>query len=205
MTASSVPKHDRPRSTVPMSRAPERALFAVAAMSVAIAVALIADQSSSPGTRPAAGPNLPAPRTASPSSSKAVHILSTSIAGIGSVLVGSNAATLYTYAPDRDNRVTCIRACAAIFAPVMLPAGGRPVAYRPVKQSLLGTAPDPSGGRVVTYARWPLYTYTFEDSPNEAPGQGLNVNGGFLPAVSATAAGLWHVINPSGNVIVNER
>jgi hypothetical protein len=49
---------------------------------------------------------------------------------------------------------------------------------------------DPAGGRVVTYARWPLYTYVADTAPGSAKGQALNLNGG-----------LWYVLAPSGKVI----
>ncbi|MGO9883194.1 MAG: hypothetical protein ACLPV4_09280, partial [Solirubrobacteraceae bacterium] len=59
-----------------------------------------------------------------------------------------------------------------------------------VKASLLGSDPDPSGGKVVTYAGWPLYSYVADTAPGAHGGQSLNLNGG-----------LWYVISPSGKVI----
>ena len=61
-----------------------------------------------------------------------------------------------------------------------------------VKASLLGSVanPNPSGGQVVTYNRWPLYTYVPDTSKGDHDGQALNVNGG-----------LWYVLSPSGAVI----
>ena len=50
--------------------------------------------------------------------------------------------------------------------------------------------PDPAGGRVVTYAGWPLYTYVTDTAPGTATGQALNLNGG-----------LWYALAPSGQVI----
>jgi predicted lipoprotein with Yx(FWY)xxD motif len=134
-----------------------------------------------------------------------LHISSRTIAGLGPVLISATGATLYTYAPDHAKRVTCVRACAAIFAPVTLARDGNSVAGGSVHQSLLGSAPDLTGGRVVTYAGWTLYTYVSQSSAGTAPGQGVNINGGFLPVSSAPAAGLWHVIAPSGKVIPNKR
>ena len=48
----------------------------------------------------------------------------------------------------------------------------------------------PVGGRVVTYNKWPLYTYVADTKPGQATGQALNLNGG-----------LWYVLAPSGKVI----
>jgi hypothetical protein len=72
----------------------------------------------------------------------------------------------------------------------MLPAGGQPVATGAVKQSLFGSDVDPSGGRVVTYAGWPLYTYVADTGPGLASGQAVNLNGG-----------LWYATSPSGSII----
>jgi hypothetical protein len=72
----------------------------------------------------------------------------------------------------------------------MLPSGAHVNGSAGVKASLLGSDPDPSGGRVVTYAGWPLYTYVADGSPGSHTGQGINLNGG-----------LWYVMSPSGSAI----
>jgi predicted lipoprotein with Yx(FWY)xxD motif len=122
-------------------------------------------------------------------SAGAVVITTRSVAGLGKVLVDGQGRTLYTFAPDKDKRVTCTGACATVWPPAMLPSGAKPQAAGGVKPSLLGSDPDPSGGRVVTYAGWPLYTYV-SDALGGASGQGLNLNGG-----------LWYVISAAGKVI----
>ena len=62
-----------------------------------------------------------------------------------------------------------------------------------VKASLLGEAPNPAGGKVVTYDGWPLYTYVADQAPGSISGQDINLNGG-----------LWWVITPSGRVITSK-
>jgi predicted lipoprotein with Yx(FWY)xxD motif len=188
----------------------EGGLLALAVLLGAIALVLLTAHSSPPSTQAIATPRAGALKATSPSvpatsNSNAKHISTTTIAGLGTVLVSGDGATLYTYAPDHDKRVTCVRTCAAIFPPVTLARDVNPVAAGSVHQSLLGSEPDATGGRVVTYAGWPLYTYISHSSPGIAPGQGLNINGGFLPVGSAPTAGLWHVIAPSGKVIANKR
>ncbi len=59
-----------------------------------------------------------------------------------------------------------------------------------VKQALLGSDPDPEGGRVITYAGWPLYTYVADTAQGTATGQAINLNGG-----------MWYVLSPSGKMI----
>ena len=120
----------------------------------------------------------------------AVVISTRKIGKLGTVLVNAKGRTLYMFVPDKRKRVTCKGSCAAVWPPVKLPKGARPVAKGKAKASLLGSDPNPSGGRVVTYAKWPLYTYVADSAPGKASGQGLNLNGG-----------LWYVLSPSGKVI----
>lgn len=109
---------------------------------------------------------------------------------LGTVLVNGRGLTLYMFVPDRRRRVTCVATCAAVWPPVKLPKGAPLVARGAARRSLLGSDPDPAGGRVVTYARWPLYRYVADRRPGQARGQALNLNGG-----------LWYVLAPSGKVI----
>jgi predicted lipoprotein with Yx(FWY)xxD motif len=122
-----------------------------------------------------------------------VKISSSTIAGLGPVLVNAQGRTLYTFAPDKDKKVTCVSTCAAVWPPAFVPSGKKPVAAGPVKQPLLASDPDPAGGRVITYAGWPLYTYVTDSAPGQAAGQALNLNGG-----------LWYVISPAGKVITKK-
>jgi predicted lipoprotein with Yx(FWY)xxD motif len=110
--------------------------------------------------------------------------------GLGTVLVDSRGKTLYQFLPDADKHVTCTGGCASIWPPVMLPTGAKVSASGGVKASLLSSDPDPSGGRVVTYAGWPLYSYVADSSPGSHSGQGVNLNGG-----------LWYVMSPAGKAI----
>jgi predicted lipoprotein with Yx(FWY)xxD motif len=137
--------------------------------------------------------------SSSPSSTKAKATTKTSPAvvitaknepGLGTVLVDSQGKTLYQFVPDAGKHVTCTGSCASVWPPVMLAAGGKLGASGGVKASLLGSDPNPSGGRVVTYAGWPLYTYVADGSPGSHAGQAINVNGG-----------LWYVMTPSGKAI----
>lgn len=115
------------------------------------------------------------------------------IPGLGPVLLNAQGHTLYTFAPDKDKKVTCVSSCAAVWPPVKLSAGAKATPSGAVKASLLGSDPDPSGGNVVTYAGWPLYTYVGDTSPSIHAGQALNLNGG-----------LWYVISPAGKVITKK-
>jgi predicted lipoprotein with Yx(FWY)xxD motif len=119
-----------------------------------------------------------------------VKISTRNLPKLGAVLVDSTGRTLYMFVPDKRSKVTCVGSCAAVWPPVKLPAGAKAVAGGEVKQSLLGSDPNPAGGRVVTYNKWPLYTYVTDTGAGQAKGQGLKLNGG-----------LWYVLAPSGKVI----
>jgi predicted lipoprotein with Yx(FWY)xxD motif len=119
-----------------------------------------------------------------------VKISTRKLPKLGTVLVNSKGRTLYMFVPDKRKRVTCVRTCARIWPPVKLPKGAKAVAAGKAKASLLGSDRNPAGGRVVTYNKWPLYTYITDTAPGQAKGQALNLNGG-----------LWYVLSPSGKVI----
>ena len=128
--------------------------------------------------------------TTSVTRTKTVVISTRKLPKLGTVLVNAKGRTLYMFVPDKRKKVTCVRACAKIWPPVKLPKGAKAVAAGKAKASLLGSDRNPAGGRVVTYNKWPLYTYVTDTAPGQAKGQALNLNGG-----------LWYVLSPAGKVI----
>jgi predicted lipoprotein with Yx(FWY)xxD motif len=131
--------------------------------------------------------------TASTAAPGAVQISTRTLPGLGSVVVNAKGHTLYVFAPDKAKKVTCVGACAAVWPPLALPSGQKPVVSGQAKASLVGSDPNPAGGRTVTYAGWPLYTYVTDTSSGSAHGQALTLNGG-----------VWYVIAPSGKVITKK-
>ena len=124
------------------------------------------------------------------SSGASVKIGTRNVKGLGTILVNAKGLTLYMFVPDKQKKVTCVKSCAALWPPVKLASGAKAVGSGGVKASLLGSDPNPGGGRVVTYDKWPLYTYIPDTKPGQATGQGVNSDGG-----------LWYVLSPSGAVI----
>ncbi len=120
----------------------------------------------------------------------APRVMTRTVAGLGPILVNSRGMTLYMFVPDKDARVTCVDACAQVWPPLQVAAGSRATVSGTAKARLLGSDADPSGGRVVTYAGWPLYTYAGDTAPGMVKGQGFDANGG-----------LWYVLSPAGAVI----
>lgn len=116
------------------------------------------------------------------------------ISGFGAVLVNAKGRTLYVFMKDAHSRVTCTGQCASFWPPLKWKGTSKPTAGGAAKASLLSSDKNPSGGRVVTYNKWPLYTYISDKRPGQATGQALNLNGG-----------LWYVLNSSGKVIKTKR
>ena len=108
---------------------------------------------------------------------------------LGVVLVNRRGFTLYMFVPDHQKKVTCTGSCAAIWPPLKVKKGQKPTAGGAARQKLLGT-----DGRVVTYNRWPLYTYITDRKPGQVTGQGVNNSGG-----------KWFVLSPAGKVIKTTR
>ena len=102
----------------------------------------------------------------------------------GPMLWGPKRQAVYVFQRDGHKRSRCYGACAEAWPPVF--ARGRPIAGRGVQNWLLGTTRRRGGGRQVTYAGRPLYSYA-----HEGPGQVLChkvlLNGG-----------LWWVVGPNG-------
>jgi predicted lipoprotein with Yx(FWY)xxD motif len=122
-----------------------------------------------------------------------VTISSATVPGLGVILVNAEGRTLYTFAPDKKSKVTCTSSCASVWPPVALSAGAAPAATKQVKAPLLSSDPNPSGGKVVTYAGWPLSSYVADTAPGAATGQAQSLDGG-----------LWYVITPAGKVLTKK-
>ncbi len=112
------------------------------------------------------------------------------VKGLGVVLVNAKGRTLYTFAKDQRRHVTCTGDCAEYWPPLKWNRAGKPTAGGAVKSKLLGADMSPGGGEVVTYNKWPLYTYEGDGAAGQANGQDVNLNGG-----------KWYVITPSGTLI----
>ncbi len=157
----------------------------------AVALAIAACGSSS---HPKTTTSKPAPasttKSATASSSSGVTIDARPVSALGTILVNAQGKSLYIFEPDKAKKVTCTGGCAHDWPPVKLASGEKPIAGSGVVQSLLGEDPDPSGGEVVTYKGWPLYTYISDSGPGIATGQATKMYGG-----------LWYVISNAGKVV----
>src|SRR5450755_3428487 len=134
------------------------AILILPALAVAAAGCGSSSSSSSSASTPAATTTTSATKPAKAVATK-LTISAATVPGLGVILVNAEGRTLYTFAPDKKSKVTCTSSCASVWPPVTLTAGAAPVAAKQIKASLLSSDANPSGGKVVTYAGWPLYTY----------------------------------------------
>lgn len=113
------------------------------------------------------------------------------VSSLGQILVDGQGRTLYVYAPDAHSGGSkCTGACLAAWPPLVLSNGAvKPKAGPGVTASKLGTT-HTAGQTQITYAGWPLYTWTGDGGPGDATGQGL-----------FNAGGYWYVIRSSGTIV----
>ena len=123
-------------------------------------------------------------------STSSVAVKTRKIKRLGVVLVNTKGRTLYVFMKDQHRHVTCTGSCASFWPPLKWKSSGKPKAGGAAKSALLGTDRNPAGGTVVTYNKWPLYTYAGDSAAGQAKGWNLNVNGG-----------KWYVISASGKVV----
>lgn len=116
------------------------------------------------------------------------------VKGLGVVLVNAKGRTLYVFMPDKQHHVTCTGSCAHYWPPLRWKGSGKPTAGGSTKSRLLGSDKDPAGGKVVTYNKWPLYTYVGDKAAGQATGEGLNASGG-----------KWYVISAAGRLVKHKQ
>jgi predicted lipoprotein with Yx(FWY)xxD motif len=107
----------------------------------------------------------------------------------GSILFDGRGRALYAFTRDRRGGPSrCYGACARAW-PVYF-SGGRLVAGKGVKRSLIGTTKRRDGRRQVTYNGRPLYYYVGDKSAGQVSCQNV-----------AEFGGTWLVVRPSGALV----
>ncbi len=165
---------------------PAIALLALAAV-MAIAGCGSSSNSSSSGSTSAGSGGIygssggSAAATQSPSSAStgsAATVSAGSAAKVGQVLVDSKGMTLYYFEKDKKGggKSNCSGSCASVWPP--LTTSGAAKAMGGAEASQMGTLKRSDGTTQVTYAGWPLYTYTVDTKPGEASGTDVKSFGG---------------------------
>jgi len=105
---------------------------------------------------------------------------------LGSILVTSSGFTLYRFTRDPRNTDMCVKVseCSSVWP--ALRTSGKPSAGPGVKSSLLSSISLPGGGKQVTYAGHPLYTYAPASERGETGYVGAMQFGGTWDAVSSS-------------------
>lgn len=151
--------------------------------------------SASSGTAASSGGSQSAGTSPSASSSPAVTVSVKNVAGVGAVLVNGKGQTLYMLTSEKGGKITCTddNGCTKVWPDTELPKGAiSAAAGRGIQASLLGTVKNSAGERYVTYHGWPLYTYTGDNGPGQANGEGITAFGG-----------TWYALSTSGNPVTS--
>lgn len=123
----------------------------------------------------------PAPTSAS-SPTPAAFVLTRpgSVAGVGkTVLTDPSGMTLYYESTDLAGKIQCAGPCAAIWPPLLAPAGATtlPAVFLVPGKFTVVTNPDQKSQ--ITYNGWPLFAFSKDAKPGDQTGEGV--------------AGRWHV------------
>jgi len=116
-----------------------------------------------------------APPTTAPAASAAAAftVASVTLPSVGSVLTGPNGRTLYYLTTDTPTSTTCTGQCAAVWPPLLVPAGTSPTLASGLSGAL-GTAARPDGTTQLTYEGRLLYYFQGDTAPGQDKGQGVD-------------------------------
>lgn len=109
---------------------------------------------------------------------------------VGPILTNGRGFTVYMFSSDRLHRDRCVKVSGCTGVWPLVKTAGKPRAGRGVKSRLIGTIALPGGGRQVTYAGHPLYTYVADSGPGQTFYVGVKQFGGF-----------WYALNAAGKTV----
>jgi predicted lipoprotein with Yx(FWY)xxD motif len=109
---------------------------------------------------------------------------------LGTILVDSQARTVYLFKGDVGTRSACSGACAQAWPPLL--AHGRPRIGSGAKGALIGTVRRSDGTLQVTYNGHPLYRFAQDHKPGDVAGQGVTAFGA-----------QWFTLSAAGNQLTS--
>lgn len=127
-------------------------------------------------------------------SNAAITVSSASVSGLGTVLVNGDGRTLYMLTSEKGGKITCTddNGCTKVWPDTELPSGvTKGIAGSGAQASLLSTVKSADGHLYLTYAGWPLYTYSGDNGPMQGNGEGITSFGG-----------TWWALSPSGSPVM---
>jgi predicted lipoprotein with Yx(FWY)xxD motif len=145
-----------------MSRGSVRLIWTVSAVALVMSACA---KSTTPSSGPSSGPS---------AQGGSVTIGTSSVPGVGTVLVDAKGFTLYDLTSEAGGTIMCTGSCATNWPPLLLPAGVMSATPESgISASKLGTITRPDGGTQVTYGGLPLYLFVGDQSAGQANGQGV--------------------------------
>jgi predicted lipoprotein with Yx(FWY)xxD motif len=165
------------------------------ALGAAGMLVLAACGSSGSGSASTGGSSSSSQTSATGASNAAITVAAASVPGIGTALVNGNGLTLYMLTSEKGGTLTCTddNGCTKVWPDTELPSGTtRPIAGSGIDASKLSTIKAASGNLYITYAGWPLYTYSGDTGPGQAKGLGI-----------VSFGGTWYPLSPAGAEITS--
>jgi predicted lipoprotein with Yx(FWY)xxD motif len=106
---------------------------------------------------------------------------------LGTVLVNSTGRTLYHFTSDTRAKVSCTASCVALWPPLLIAAGAKPVAGPGISAAKLGTLKRADGGLQVTYNGMTLYRYAGDSKAGQANGEAVSDK--------------WYAVSSAGKIV----
>ena len=92
---------------------------------------------------------------------------------LGTILVNSTGRTLYHITTDAGHKISCAGSCAAVWPPLLVAAGAKPVAGTGITAAKLSVVKRPDGSSQVTYNGMTLYRYSGDAKAGQTNGEGI--------------------------------
>ena len=100
------------------------------------------------------------------------------IQGVGKVIVGQMAMTLYSPKQEADGHILCTAACTRFWHPLLLSKGAKSPTKGPGVSGKVATVDRPDGTKQVTFDGKPLYQFVEDGSPGDTKGNNFQDNFG---------------------------
>ena len=139
--------------------------------------------------------------SAAGASKAAFTVSAAAVPGVGTVLVNGSGMTFYLLTSEKGGTLTCTddNGCTKVWPDTELPSGvTAPIAGSGIDASKLSTIKGPSGSLYITYAGWPLYTYSGDSGPRQANGQGIVSFGGTWETLTVAGTPVTGAASPGG-------
>jgi predicted lipoprotein with Yx(FWY)xxD motif len=118
-------------------------------------------------------------------------VSTTSVDGVGEVLIDAEGAALYSPDQEAGGKVLCTGSCESIWIPLTLPAGDQSPTADSDLSAALGIIQRPDGTEQVTFDGKPLYRFAEDPAPGTVTGDG------FVDSFDGKSF-TWHVASPGG-------